>query len=236
MYIGKIPGILPEKKNKQQTYPALMPKLTEPAKIGDLSVDVLLETETNFDSEVTENPVEDGSIIADHVQRKPMSLKMQVVFTPTPISFGTVDNNRLQNVANSLMKIYLNREPITIKTVDSIYNNMVMVRAPLPKTVKNGICYKMELEFKYVQIVTQRTEDIPEEYANNDAQGKAGTTEKDGGTATQSNLGTGMTTIQNTSTVKVNTIQADYSVAGEIQTGLEVSVNIAINTIISSLL
>lgn len=136
MYIGKIPGILPEKKNKQQTYPALMPKLTEPAKIGDLSVDVLLETETNFDSEVTENPVEDGSIIADHVQRKPMSLKMQVVFTPTPISFGTVDNNRLQNVANSLMKIYLNREPITIKTVDSIYNNMVMVRAPLPKTVK----------------------------------------------------------------------------------------------------
>lgn len=111
MYIGKIPGILPEKKNKQQTYPALMPKLTEPAKIGDLSVDVLLETETNFDSEVTENPVEDGSIIADHVQRKPMSLKMQVVFTPTPISFGTVDNNRLQNVANSLMKIYLNREP-----------------------------------------------------------------------------------------------------------------------------
>ena len=213
MYIGKIPGILPEKKNKQQTYPALMPKLTEPAKIGDLSVDVLLETETNFDSEVTENPVEDGSIIADHVQRKPMSLKMQVVFTPTPISFGTVDNNRLQNVANSLMKIYLNREPITIKTVDSIYNNMVMV-----------------------QIVTQRTEDIPEEYANNDAQGKAGTTEKDGGTATQSNLGTGMTTIQNTSTVKVNTIQADYSVAGEIQTGLEVSVNTAINTIISSLL
>ena len=78
------------------------------------------------------------------------------------------------------MKIYLNREPITIKTVDSIYNNMVMVRAPLPKTVKNGICYKMELEFKYVQIVTQRTEDIPKEYANNDAQGKAGTTEKDG--------------------------------------------------------
>lgn len=57
-----------------------------------------------------------------------------------------------------------------------------------------------------------------------------------GGTATQSNLGTGMTTIQNTSTVKVNTIQADYSVAGEIQTGLEVSVNTAINTIISSLL
>ncbi len=45
-----------------------------------------------------------------------------------------------------------------------------------------------------------------------------------------------MTTIQNTSTVKVNTIQADYSVAGEIQTGLEVSVNTAINTIISSLL
>lgn len=235
MDIGMIPGILPERNNKE-TYSAIMPKLLQPATIGDLSVDVLLETETNLDSDVTENPVEDGSIIADHVRRKPLSLKMQVVFTPTPVSFGYVNNNRLQDVANALMQIYLKREPITIKTVDAIYDNMVMIRAPLEKTVRNGICYKIELEFKYVQIVVQRTEEVPEEYANNEAEGKAGTTEKDAGTATQTNLGTGMTTIANTSTVEVDTIQAGYSAAGAIQTGLEISVNTAINSIISSML
>lgn len=231
---------------------ALMPKITEPAKIGDnLEVDVIIDREANFDSEVTENPVETGFVIADHVNRKPMTLKMQVVFTPTPVThlqhFGGSDPFRLTKVANEIMQIYTKGDPITITTPDAIYDNMVMTRAPLPRNVQNGFCYKMDLEFKHVVIVTQRMEDIPEAYTANDAQGKAGTTEKDGGTAQQKEIGTGMTTVLNLDGIPVSdgkfnvkdlladTMLSDFSVAGDIFTGKEITANTAAKDILSSL-
>lgn len=218
---------------------ALIFKLPTPSKIGDLEVDAIISREASFDSEVTENPVETGFVIADHVNRKPLSLKMEVVFTPTPATFmqyfGGSNPFRLTQVANQIMQIYQKGEPITITTPDAIYDNMVMTRAPLPRNVQNGFCYKMQLEFKHVVIVTQRTEDIPEEYAANDAAGKAGTTEKDAGMAQQTDIGTGMTTVVNTDGVPVNTLGSDYSVGGNFQTGNEITSNVAVNNIVNSL-
>lgn len=220
---------------------ALMPKQTQPAKIGDnLEIDVIIDREASFNSEVTENPVETGFVIADHVNRKPMTLKMEVVFTPTPVTFleyfGGSNAYRLTQVANAIMQIYKKGDPVTITTPDAIYDNMVMTRAPLPRNVQNGFCYKMQLEFKHVVIVTKRTEDIPEEYTSNDASGKAGTTEKDAGTAQQTEIGTGMTTVINTDDIPVNTVDVDYAEAGKVSTGSEITANTAVNNILQSLM
>lgn len=223
------------------TMPSLLRQITTPCKIGDtLEIDVLKEYEVTFESEVTENPVETGFIVADHVIRKPLSLKLTAVFTPTPVTFlshfGGVPNvNRLNDVANTLMQIYQKADPVTIKLHDAIYDNMVMLTAPLRRNVQNGICYEMELNFKHVVVVEQRTEEVPEEYASNDAQGKAGQTEKDGGTAEQKDIGTGMTTVANTATVDISSLQADYNVNGDISTGKEITATVAAVSIISAL-
>ena len=223
------------------TMPSLLRQLITPCKIGDaLEIDVLKEYEVTFESEVTENPVETGFIVADHVIRKPLSLKLTAVFTPTPVTFlshfGGVPNvNRLNDVANTLMQIYQKADPVTITLHDAIYDNMVMLTAPLRRNVQNGICYEMELNFKHVVVVEQRTEEVPEEYASNDAQGKAGQTEKDGGTAEQKDIGTGMTTVANTATVDISSLQADYNANGDISTGKEITATVAAVSIISAL-
>lgn len=169
------------------TMPSLLRQIITPCKIGDnLEIDVLKEYEVTFESEVTENPVETGFIVADHVIRKPLTLKLTAVFTPTPVTFlnhfgGKPNVNRLNDVANALMQIYQKADPVTVTLHDAIYDNMVMLTAPLKRNVQNGICYEMELNFKHVVVVEQRTEEVSEEYTSNDAQGKAGQTEKDGG-------------------------------------------------------
>ena len=84
-------------------------------------------------------------------------------------------------------------------------------------------------------LVEQRTEEVPEEYASNDAQGKAGQTEKDGGTAEQKDIGTGMTTVANTATVDISSLQADYNANGDISTGKEITATVAAVSIISAL-
>ena len=89
---------------------------------------------------------------------------------------------------------------------------------------------KAILEFQHVRRVTQRTEDIPEDGCNADAQGKAGQTGKDGGMAATEEIGTGLQTID-PSTVndaesgdiwtQIATGNVDLSQFGAIGVGLE---------------
>lgn len=221
---------------------SLMPAPTQ-AKIGDLTVDCMLSKESRFDSEVTDNPIETGFVVSDHVIRKPLELTMEVVFTPTPVTFGSSNSllsnipvmsfmggssglsgnssGRMNDVVNGIMSIYQAGEPITIETTDAIYTDMVMISAPLPRSVENGYCYRMSLTFRHVVKVTQRTEEVPEDGAAADASGKAGETEKAGGAASQTEIGTGMTTRDGTTSAGVSTSGIDYSNSGEINIGME---------------
>ena len=99
---------IPEQK-KIESRPKIKPDLKSPATIGDLECDAVIEREINFESSVTENPVEDGFAVADHVTRQPIKLNLTVIFTPTPVTWfkeGTNYQNRLNEVLNSLQKIY----------------------------------------------------------------------------------------------------------------------------------
>lgn len=222
----------------------VMKKPTQPAKIGDyLTVDVVMSREINFDSEVTEYPVEDGFPIADHVVRKPMRLSMDVVFTPTPVTWGNsfLGGRTLNAVTNMLMQIYQKGEPVTITLVDAIYTDMVMTSAPLPRNVENGYCYRCQLEFTHVRRVVQRTEDVPEEYAANDAAGKAGTTEKDGGAAAQTEIGTGLQTVDASAgsagggILGINTDNIDFGQLGAMATGSEATAYMAAYSVYQSI-
>lgn len=208
------------------SYPKLMQEITEPTTIGDLQVDAVLSKEVTLDSEATEYPVEDGFPVADHVTRKPMQLTMEVVCTPTPVQFFDllgINQNRLNEVANALQDIYNKAEPIKIKTADAIYTDMIMTHAPLPRKVEDGLCYRMQIDFVHVRRVKPKTEDIPEGQGSSEAEGKSGESEKDGGAADQNEIGTGMTTIDNTETVDIDTSFMDASNSGSIMTGNELT-------------
>lgn len=213
----------------------ILPKLTQPAQIGDmLECDVILSRTTTFESEVTQFPVEDGFSISDHCIRKPMKLTLEVLFTPTPVTWFLAalggSRHSLNRVIDAVMDIWKKGEPVTIKLVDAIYTDMVMTSAPMPRRTEDGYCYKAILEFQHVRRVIQRTEDIPEDGCNADAQGKAGQTGKDGGMAATEEIGTGLQTID-PSTVndaesgdiwtQIATGNVDLSQFGAIGVGLE---------------
>lgn len=214
--------------------PPLIPELTEPAKIGDnLTIDVLIDREPSFDSDVTENPVEDGFPVADHVIRNPIKLSLNAVFTPTPVTWldyigGEPNPARLADVMQALQDIYQKAEPITVTLPDAIYRDMVMTSCKLPRNLSDGYCLKVPLEFVHVRKVSQRQEDIPKEYTANDAAGKAGTTEADAGTAEQTEIGTGMTVVKPPETPAkaqsagtIDTGGVGYNNAGNMSPGME---------------
>lgn len=198
-----------------------------PATIGDLQVDCVVDHITSFDSSVTEHPIEGGFVIADHVSRQPMKLSVTVIITPTPVSYfrimGGSNPDRLGEASAYFEQVHLAGEPITIVLPDRICENMVMTSCPLPRNVQNGFCYRLGLEFSHVTIVSQKTEEIPEQNASGDAVGKAGATGTDAGASSQVNIGTGLTVRENKKYLALNTNQIDLRNLGQIQTGIELT-------------
>lgn len=198
-----------------------------PATIGDLQCDCVIDHVTNLNSSVTEHPIEGGFVIADHVARQAMKLSLTAIITPTPVSYfrimGGSNPDRLGEAASYLEQVHLAGEPITIVLPDGIYDSMVMTSCPLPRNVQDGFCYRLALEFTHVTIVSQKTEEIPEQNASGDAVGKAGATGTDAGASSQVNIGTGLTVRDNKKYLALNTNQIDLRNLGNIQTGIELT-------------
>lgn len=198
-----------------------------PATIGDLQVDCVVDHVTTFNSQVTEHPIEQGFVIADHVARQAMTLSLTVIITPTPVSyfrtFGGANPDRLGEAIAYFQQLWLAGEPITVTIPSGIYQDMVMTTCPLPRNVQDGFCYRVALEFKHVVIVSQKTEEIPEQNASGDAIGKAGATGTDAGASSQVNIGSGLIVRDNKKYLALNTNQIDLRNLGNIQTGIELT-------------
>lgn len=198
-----------------------------PATIGTLQCDCVVDHVTSFNSNVTEHPIEGGFVISDHVARQAMKLSLTAIITPTPVSYfrvmGGSNPDRLSETASYLEQVHLKGEPITIVLPDAIYDNMVMTSCPLPRNVQDGFCYRLALEFTHVTIVSQKTEEIPEQNASGGAVGKAGATGTDAGASSQVNIGTGLTVRGNKKYLSLNTNQIDLKNLGQIATGIELT-------------
>lgn len=209
-----------------------------PATIGDLQVDCVVDHVTTFNSQVTEHPIENGFVIADHVARQAMTLSLTVIITPTPVSyFRQLGSNpdRLGEAIAYFEQLWLNGEPVTVTIPSGIYQDMVMTSCPLPRNVKDGFCYRVALEFKHVVIVSQKTEEIPEQNASGDAVGKAGATGTDAGASSQVSIGSGLIVRDNKKYLAINTNQIDLRNFGQIQTGIELTASRAAYSVYRSL-
>ena len=210
--------------------------ITVPSYIGDMAIDVVVDHTTNLDSDTTDNPVETGWTVSDHVIRDPLKLALTAVITPTPVTyfnaFGGSNLDRMSEAAAYLMRLYEQGEPVTITLPDAIYDNMLMTRCPLVRNVQNGFCYQLALEFKHITFVEQKAEEIQEANATGDATGKAGETGKDAGTAAQVDIGTGVTFKSNTAQIDTNKI--DLRNLGNIATGVELTAARATYSVLTS--
>ncbi len=57
--------------------------------VGGVEVDAVISENHRYNSLVTQNPIEDGSIISDHIVNLPVILEMEGRFTDTPFGFLT---------------------------------------------------------------------------------------------------------------------------------------------------
>jgi len=136
-------------------------------KIGDIEIDVTLHEKHEFTSEVTEFPIEDGSVISDHVITRPEKVSITGFITNTPISFFSAVGNLITGstpVADAygkLREIHSTREPVTLVTGLFVYTNMILERLTIPRDRTSGDAIRFTAEFKNIVKVTSESVNIP---------------------------------------------------------------------------
>ena len=136
-----------------------------------IDLDVTMDESHEWQNDVTTNPVETGSPIADHIQIMPDKLRITGMISDSSISdavikqFSGIDGTqfltRVQTAFDVLRKLKEDRKLITVYTKFKVYTDMALTSLSIPRNNQTGDSIQFSVEFVHVRIVNTQTIDMP---------------------------------------------------------------------------
>lgn len=151
-----------------------------PATLDGIQFDVLLSQDETYEAQVPDYPVESGYKVQDGVLPEPLVIDPVLYLSNTPVTWKSrigTSRNRVKNVEARLRNMFWNREPVTFRTSDMTYENMVITSLKISKTEEDGYARRIPITLKQVEITETKTGAIPDGYV------RGGQTEASAGTA-----------------------------------------------------
>lgn len=140
--------------------------------VAGIVVDATVSEEHLTTCDLTENPVEDGAKVTDHVQLKPAQLTIEGVISDSPLGYAYIGNiqNLVRSVAtlfgksarsvdayNDLLNLQKSRQPFTVTTGLKRYKNMIMTELSVPRTAQTGAAIHFRAVMREIRIVKSKT-------------------------------------------------------------------------------
>nr|DAS24541.1 MAG TPA: hypothetical protein [Caudoviricetes sp.] len=152
--------------------------------VAAIELDALLNETTVMSSQITEYPVEDGTIVSDHITLDSERLTIEGVISGAGSLFGIkAGKAELINAKETLRELHRTRELITIVTGVDLYEDFAIESCSIARNNEYGEQYQVELALRKIKKVTLKTEDMPPEKSGKSTQGKAGKTKSNAGKA-----------------------------------------------------
>lgn len=152
--------------------------------VAAIELDALLNETTVMSSQITEYPVEDGTIVSDHITLDSERLTIEGVISGAGSLFGIkAGKAELINAKETLRELHRTRELITIVTGVDLYEDFAIESCSIARNNECGEQYQVELTLRKIKKVTLKTEDMPPEKSGKSTQGKAGKTKSNAGKA-----------------------------------------------------
>lgn len=161
-------------------------------RIAEFDVEVCLSEEATREAQVTQNPVEDGVDISDHVQVMPDTLVIRGMVSNTPVRFlsgarSLLDLSNFNGDGNFegetrafqswslLTDIHTEREPVEIQTGFEFYENMILTTLQRSRDKDTGNALFFTATFKEIVTVSSEFITLPKGFG---AKKEIGKTEK----------------------------------------------------------
>ena len=158
----------PEMDNKSSGIMSSVKKMIFGA-ANEIDPDVIKSEAHQFQSEVTQNVMETGSIVAEHIIQKP--IRVTLTFEMTNGTLGGRMNTSIQGLAGKLLgfeltfdklvKLWEKKIECTISTFHKKYENMVIENMPIVHKAPYKGAYKVSCDFvklnkKYLGIMSAK--------------------------------------------------------------------------------
>ncbi|PWC26411.1 phage baseplate protein [Teichococcus aestuarii] len=152
-------------------------------RLGSLTLDVLVTEEIDMAAEVTRYPVEDGTLITDHITQGVETVRISgMVSTASVAAFAFTSSGALKLVdaVEQLREMHKRRALVTISTGQMLYPDMgfTNLRAVRSNGERGGNWLEVQAELVKVRKARLRTAEVP---AQAPARGRAGETNKPAG-------------------------------------------------------
>jgi len=108
-------------------------------KIGTVEIDVSLSEDHLFRAEITENPVEDGTIFSDNVVLQPVVLEIEGrISDASQATFEFRGPNKAADAFQALVKLQRSRKTFEVTTAIQVYKNMMFKQLSVPRAAPDG--------------------------------------------------------------------------------------------------
>lgn len=118
-------------------------------RIGTIDLDITITEQHRFNSRVTTYPVENGTIVSDHIINEPDVVVLQTLVSDTPINILS-PRNRSIDVFNRLIEIHQRREPVTVITGLKVYPSMAITSLEVPRDLRTGQALTFTIELQRI--------------------------------------------------------------------------------------
>jgi len=144
----------------------------KPPKIDTITLDAAVSESHEFNNQVTQFPIENGSVISDHVIRQPHVLTIEGFVTNSPVSLlggalssisGAVGTGtrtesafdkliQLQNGKYNPVTKLFDRKTFDVVTGLTVYTDMVMVSITFPRNGQTGEALNFSAKLQSIQV------------------------------------------------------------------------------------
>ncbi len=123
-------------------------------KIGEITVNVVVDENTNDTLTITKQPVQQGASITDHAYKEP------TVFN-TNIYFKNNSDKSLSKIYQDLLDLQISRVPFNIVTPKRIYKTMLLASLNMTTDKLTENVLKISASFQEIILVPVATTTVP---------------------------------------------------------------------------
>lgn len=125
--------------------------------IQDLQIDIVSSEVIELPSETTDNPIESGSEITDHIINRPIMLRMVCqIGGSTLLNFA---DRKLEGY-EALKKLRDDKQPVTVVSGLETFSNMLINNISIDRNLQNASVLQFQIEFKQAKIVSSQRVDV----------------------------------------------------------------------------
>ena len=125
--------------------------------IQDLQIDIVSSEVIELPSETTDNPIESGAEITDHIINRPILLRMVCQIGGSNLTNWT--DRKLEGY-EALKKLRDDKLPVTVVSGLETFTNMLINNINIDRNLQNASVLQFQIEFKQAKIVSSQRVDV----------------------------------------------------------------------------